>query len=146
MTILINCTGKFCYRHRNFQNTEAGGIFKSFIKFTAKHLCQSLFFNTVAVLEPAILLKRDSDIGVSCELLEAFKNTCLKIWKFVYESGHPHLSDKKLFWKCLENIQDHIWIGLQVISSVKQKIGWIHIMILKRYRKTSKISSRLYFS
>ena len=23
MMILINCTGKFCYRHRNFQNTEA---------------------------------------------------------------------------------------------------------------------------
>ena len=44
MTILINCTAKFCYRHRNFQNTEAatGGVFKSFIKFIRKHLCQSL--------------------------------------------------------------------------------------------------------
>ena len=32
MKILINCTGKFGYRHGNFQNTEAatGGVFKSF--------------------------------------------------------------------------------------------------------------------
>ena len=64
MMILINCTGKFCYGHRNFQNTEAatGGVFKSSIKFTGKHLCQS--FNMVAGLGPAILLKRDSNTGV----------------------------------------------------------------------------------
>ena len=45
MPILINCTGKFCYRHRNFQNTDAatGCVFRSFTKFTGKHLCQSLF-------------------------------------------------------------------------------------------------------
>ena len=31
MTILISCLGKFCYRHENFQNTEAatGGVLKS---------------------------------------------------------------------------------------------------------------------
>ena len=35
-TILINCTGKFCYLHRNFQNTEAanGTVLKNFTKFT----------------------------------------------------------------------------------------------------------------
>ena len=64
--VLINFTGKFGYGHGNFQNTEAatGGVFKSFIKFTGKHLCQSLFFNTVASLWPSILVKRDSDTGV----------------------------------------------------------------------------------
>ena len=52
MTILINCTGKFCYRHGNFQNTEAttGGVLKSFTKFTGKHPCQSLSLNKVAGL------------------------------------------------------------------------------------------------
>ena len=69
MTILINCTGKFCYGHRNFQNTEAatGGILKNFTKFTGKHLCQSLFFNIVAGLRAAEV--------VSCEICEIFKNT-----------------------------------------------------------------------
>ena len=66
MMILINCTTKFCYGHGKFQNTEAatGGFFKSFIKFTGKHLCRSLYFNIVAGLGPAVLLKRDSNIGV----------------------------------------------------------------------------------
>ena len=45
MTILINCTGKFCYRHKNFQNLEAAteAFLKSFTKFIGKRLCQSLF-------------------------------------------------------------------------------------------------------
>ena len=44
MTILINCTGKFCYWHGNFQNAEAAivGVLKSFTKFTGKPLCQSI--------------------------------------------------------------------------------------------------------
>ena len=66
MTILINCTGKFCYGHRNFQNTEAvtGGVFKSFRKSAGKHLCQNLFFNIVPGLGPEISLTRHSDAGV----------------------------------------------------------------------------------
>ena len=36
-------------------------VHKNFTKFTGKHLCQSLFFNKVAGLGPATLLKkRDS--------------------------------------------------------------------------------------
>ena len=60
MTILINCTGKFCYRHGNFQNTEAAteGFLKNFTKFIGKRLYQSLFFNKVAALRPANLLKK----------------------------------------------------------------------------------------
>ena len=32
----FNCTGKFCYQHGNFQNTEAatGGVLKIQIKFS----------------------------------------------------------------------------------------------------------------
>ena len=35
------------------------GVLKNFAKFTGKHLCQSLFFNKVAIVSPATLLKRD---------------------------------------------------------------------------------------
>ena len=34
------------------------GILRNFTKFTGKHLCQSFFFNKVAGLGPATLLKR----------------------------------------------------------------------------------------
>ena len=34
------------------------GVLSNFAKFTGKHLCQSLFFNKVAVLKPANLLKK----------------------------------------------------------------------------------------
>ena len=34
------------------------GVLKNFTKFTGKHLCQSLFFNKVAGLRPATLLKK----------------------------------------------------------------------------------------
>ena len=34
------------------------GVLRSFAKFTRKHLCQSLFFNEVADLRPATLLKK----------------------------------------------------------------------------------------
>ena len=34
------------------------GVLRNFTKFTGKHLCQSLFFNKVAGLGPATLLKK----------------------------------------------------------------------------------------
>ena len=40
------------------------GVPKKFAKFTRKHLCQSLFFNKIAGLKPATLLKRDSGTGL----------------------------------------------------------------------------------
>ena len=40
------------------------GVLKNFTKFTGKHLCQSLFFNKVAGLRPATLLKRDCGADV----------------------------------------------------------------------------------
>ena len=33
-------------------------VLRNFVKFTGKHLCQSLFFNKVADLRPATLLKK----------------------------------------------------------------------------------------
>ena len=39
-------------------------FFKNFTYFIGKHLCQGLFFNKVAGLRPATLLKKGSDTGV----------------------------------------------------------------------------------
>ena len=40
------------------------GVLRSFAKVAGKYLCQSLFFNKVAGLRPATLLKKDSGTGV----------------------------------------------------------------------------------
>ena len=40
------------------------GVFRNFAKFTGKHLCQSLFFDKVAGLSPATLLKKRSGTSV----------------------------------------------------------------------------------
>ena len=88
-TILIDCTGKLCYRHGNFRNTEAatGGVLKNFTKFTEKHLCQSFFFNKAATL----LKKR--------ELCEFFRTPfCASDCFSKHESENMKiLSDEKLF-------------------------------------------------
>ena len=34
------------------------GVLKNFSKFTGKHMCQSPFFNRIACLSPATLLKK----------------------------------------------------------------------------------------
>ena len=49
---------------------------RNFAKFTGKHLCQSLFFNKVAVLRPVTLLKKETLVqGFSYEICEFSKNT-----------------------------------------------------------------------
>ena len=55
----FNCTGKFCYRHGNIQNTEAatGGVLKAFTNFKGNHPSQSLFLIKIAGLRPATVLK-----------------------------------------------------------------------------------------
>ena len=39
------------------------GVLRNFTKLTGKRLCHSLFFNKVAGLRPATLLKRDYGTG-----------------------------------------------------------------------------------
>ena len=45
-----------------FQMRSACGLkkFIKFVKFTGKHLCQSLFFNKAAEVSPAILFKKET--------------------------------------------------------------------------------------
>ena len=63
------------------------GVFRNFAKFTGKHLCQSLFFNKLASLGPATLLKKRQLF--SCEFCEISKNT------FSYRT-HPVAASENL--------------------------------------------------
>ena len=73
-----------------FSNTETSrssrpegfckkGVLGNFIKFTGKHLCQSIFLNKVEGLRPSTLLKKRlcSAQVFSCDFCEVSKNTFL---------------------------------------------------------------------
>ena len=51
------------------------GVLGNFIKFTGKHLCQSLFFNKVAALSRQFYLKKTLAQVFLCEFCEISKNT-----------------------------------------------------------------------
>ena len=46
------------FRSSNWRCSVKKGVPRNFTKFTGKHLCQSLFFDKVADLKPAALLKK----------------------------------------------------------------------------------------
>ena len=54
------------------------GVFKSFVKFTGKHLYKSLLFNKVAGLACNFSKKDTLAQVLSCEFCEIFKNTFFK--------------------------------------------------------------------
>ena len=63
--MLSNCYGlmnaivpNLIYRSSRPEMFCKKGVLRNFAKFTGKHLCQSLFFNKVAGLRPATLLKK----------------------------------------------------------------------------------------
>ena len=57
--------------------SEGKSVFRNFAKFTRKRLCQSLFFNKVAGLRPAALLKKRLALAqmFSSEFCEISKDT-----------------------------------------------------------------------
>ena len=51
------------------------GVFRNLAKFTGKRLCQSLIFNKVAGLSPAVLLKNETFTQMSsCKVCKISKN------------------------------------------------------------------------
>ena len=72
-----SCSKVFCKK----------GVFKNFANFTRKHLCQRLFFNKVAGLRPATLLKN---------------RLWHRKWQFAKFSGTPFFIEH-LQWVLLEN-------------------------------------------
>ena len=65
---------------------------RNFAKFTGKHLCHGLFFNKVADLRLATLLKRDSDTGVFCEFCEISENNFSYITPLVAVSEQSQIT------------------------------------------------------
>ena len=57
---LYSACGPFTKNNRSSHRrcSVRKGVLKNFAKFTGKHLCQSLFFNKVADLRSATLLKK----------------------------------------------------------------------------------------
>ena len=51
------------------------GVLRNVAKLTGKQLCQSLYFNKVAGLRPATLLKQTLALVFSCEFCKTSKNT-----------------------------------------------------------------------
>ena len=54
----MSCWLLRCYKSSRPEVFYKKGVLRNFAKFTGKHLCQSLFFNKVAGLRPATLLKK----------------------------------------------------------------------------------------
>ena len=57
---LYQCTITYYVQKQPPEVFYKKGVLRNFAKFTGKHLCHSLFFNKVARLRYATLLKRDS--------------------------------------------------------------------------------------
>ena len=55
----LRVLGAINYRSSHQSCSVKIGVLRSFTKFTGKHMCQSLFFNNVAGLRPATLLKKE---------------------------------------------------------------------------------------
>ena len=69
-------------------------VLENFLKFTGNHLCQSFFFNKVAGLRPATLLKYRLYLRCfPCEFSDIFRNT---FFTFVLLEGY--LQDWKKDW------------------------------------------------
>ena len=58
MSVDLHCEWIHGFRSSHRRCSVRKGVLGNFIKFTGKHLCQNVFFNKVAGLRPATLLKR----------------------------------------------------------------------------------------
>ena len=58
VNFVLQMSYKLLHRSSHQRCSVRKGILRNFAKFTGKHLCQSLFFNKVAGLSPATLLKK----------------------------------------------------------------------------------------
>ena len=86
----------------NIQSRSSGpevfckkGVFRNFIKFTGKHLCQNLFFNKIAGLKASnIIYKKTLTHVFSCEFCEISKNTFLHRTPLVAASANLLMKQK----------------------------------------------------
>ena len=84
------------YRSSHSRCSVEKGVLKKFTKFAEKHLCQALFFNKVAALNPATLLKKRLWHRVFYWILKNFKEhlfyrTPPDVCFYSYLAHHPIL-------------------------------------------------------
>ena len=75
--MFFNLKITLCLIHERSSRPEVlckKGVLKYIAKVTGKHLCQNLFFNKIAGLRPATLLKETLARVLSCEFCDIFKN------------------------------------------------------------------------
>ena len=108
------------------------GVLRNFAKFTGKHLCQSLFFNKIASLRPATLLRkrlwhRCFPVNFVKFLRTPFiRNTsgdCFFYFLHVYNSNGWH-------FKCLTHIQTSGRLCLRHTGKELLWYFWILLILL----------------
>ena len=88
------------YRSSRLEVVCKKGVLKNLTKFTGKHLCPSIFFNKVAGLRPATLLKKKTLAQVfSCEFCQTLRKT-LAVASICSYSSPP--CGIKAFWNLIQ--------------------------------------------
>ena len=72
----ILAASDYCFRISHRRCSVRTGVHKNFANLTGKHLCQSLFFDKVAGLGPATLLKKR--LWHSCLPVSFLRTSCLQ--------------------------------------------------------------------
>ena len=70
------------------------GVLRNTVKFTGKHLCQSLFFNKIAGIRPSSSLKKTLAQVFFCELFDISKITFFYRTLLVAASVHKVCQDE----------------------------------------------------
>ena len=94
------------------------GVLRNFTKFSGKHLCQNLFFNKVAGLRPATLLKKNLwhscfPVNFAKFLRTAFLTEHLRVAVYVYFMTFMfilYLCTRNNFWRCQQKLNND-WLN-----------------------------------
>ena len=99
------------------------GVLKYFANFTGKHYA-GVFVIKLQDLVLAVLLKRDSNTGVSCEICEICKNTFFfpeHLWWLFLVFTYPPLN-------FISPMITYAWIGRVVLwITLFLKTQWLHV-------------------
>ena len=117
-------------------------VLKNFSKFTGKHLCQSLFFNKVAGLRPATLLKKKTLAQVfPCEYYKISKNTFSYRTPLVAASVYSIL-----VWLPFKNKELQFYIlyfnNLKLTCKIFLKLN----KLVKQGKKNNQVRDKIYHS